>query len=107
MSPAIVAEQPVHAPVHAPVRAQAAAVRAPVALTPAARAPVARAASPAIVARPQADELGRHLQQCKAQQTIGFRMAGCLQRIHGVLAPRLVTTATTASAVMLMLLLWN
>jgi hypothetical protein len=98
MSPAIVVEQPVHAPV--------AAARTPVALTPAARAPVARAASPARATHPQEDELGRHLKQCKAQQTIGFRMAGWLQRIHGVLAPRFVTTATTASALMLLLLMW-
>jgi hypothetical protein len=120
MSAAAVAVQPpAHVPAHAPAYAAVPAARATVALAPArapglapARAPVtlapvARVASPAIATHPQEDELGRHLKQCKAQQTMAFRMAGWLERIHGVLAPRFVTTATTASAVMLVLLMWN
>jgi hypothetical protein len=74
--------------------------------TPAALTLVDRAVSPPTATHPQEDELGRHLQQCKAQQTLMFRMAGWLERIHGVLAPRFVTTATTASALMLVALMW-
>jgi hypothetical protein len=112
---AIAVQQPAQAPVHVPIHAAAPAARAPIAQAPArapvraqvALAPVARAAAPAITTHPQEDELGRHLKQCKAQQTMAFRMAGWLERIHGVLAPRFVTTATAASAVMLVLLMWN
>jgi hypothetical protein len=104
---AVAVQQPAHVPAHAPAYAAVPGARAPVARAPVALAPVARVASPAIATHPQEDELGRHLKQCKAQQTMAFRMAGWLERIHGVLAPRFVTTATTASAVMLVLLMWN
>jgi hypothetical protein len=105
---------PSHVPGHAPTRGAAhvpahAPTRVPTYTPP--RGPVpalrnARADSPAIATHPQEDELRRHLQQCKAQQTMAFRMAGAMERLHGVLAPRFVTTATTASALMLVLLMW-
>ena len=83
------------------------AVQRPVASpVSAARAALTRTASSAPATHPQEDELRRHLQQCKMQQTITFRMAGWLERIHGVLVPRFVTTATAASALMLVLLMW-
>ncbi len=91
---------PAHAPPHGPAPAHAPLHR------PAAAPRNARADSPAIATHPQEDELRRHLQQCKTQQTMAFRIAGALERLHGVLAPRFVTTATTASALMLVLLMW-
>jgi hypothetical protein len=97
MSASIAVQRTPSAPVHAPARAPASAAARPLA---------GRAVSPPAVTHPQEDELGRHLQQCKAQQTLAFRMAGWLERIHGVLAPRFITTATTASALMLIALMW-
>jgi hypothetical protein len=104
MSASIAAARRLSAPPFAPAYAPSyAPSHTPV---PAACPPAARAASAAVTTHPQEDELRRHLQQCKAQQNLRFRMAGWLERIHGVLAPRFVTTATTASALMLVLLMW-
>jgi hypothetical protein len=53
-----------------------------------------------------AASLRRHVQDCRLARSRWFPAAACAERLHGIVAPRFVTTVTLAAALLALACGW-
>ena len=51
-------------------------------------------------------ELRRHVDQCRAGRSRWFNAAAHMERLHGALAPRFLTTVAAATGLLLLTSIW-